>query len=72
MNSIQVDVNDCIQPNLVKPTPIHPDRHKFEQMYAKKGFYAVMRRWGDYGWKYKARVFFHILKHTIKSIFVRR
>lgn len=46
-------LEDCLQPNLQHPTRIHPARMKFEQLYAKKGFLAALKRYGDIGWRYK-------------------
>lgn len=46
-------LEDCLQPNMQYPTHIHPARMKFEQLYARKGFLAAMKRYGDIGWRYK-------------------
>ena len=60
-------LEDCLQPNLVHPTLVHPARMKFEKLYAKKGFVAAMKRYGDIGWRYRlAKPFLKILSSETK------
>lgn len=44
IDSKEVDVENCLQPNLQHPSIIHPDRMKFERDYIKKGFKYVINR----------------------------
>lgn len=53
LDMFPANLEDCLQPNLQHPTQVHPARMKFEQLYAKKGFLAAMKRYGDIGWRYK-------------------
>lgn len=46
-------LENCLQPNLMRPTNTHPARLKFEKLYARKGFLAAMKRYGDIGWRYR-------------------
>lgn len=48
-----VNLENCKQPNLEHPTQMHPARDKFEKLYARKGFLAAMKKYGDLGWRYK-------------------
>lgn len=60
-------LEDCMQPNMQQPTRIHPARMKFEQLYARKGFLAAMKRYGDVGWRYKlAKPFLTLLSSETK------
>ena len=52
---IPAGLEDCMQPNLMHPSAIHPKRDEFEVDYARKGFLYVMKRYGDMGWRYRLR-----------------
>ena len=41
MNTFSANLDDCLQPNMMRPSEIHPRREKFEEEYAKKGFMWV-------------------------------
>lgn len=53
MHTIPAELADCLQPNLQRPSEIHPKRMDFEHDYTRKGFVYVMKKYGDAGWKYK-------------------
>ena len=56
-----------MQPNMQHPTAPHPARMKFERLYAKKGFLAAMKRYGDIGWRYRiAKLFLILISDKIK------
>lgn len=60
-------LEDCMQPNMQHPTAPHPARMKFERLYAKKGFLAAMKRYGDIGWRYRiAKLFLILISDKIK------
>lgn len=43
MRTMQVDINEMMQPVMKNPTAFHPKRQKFEETYSKHGFkYAKM------------------------------
>ena len=50
-----VSLKDCMQPNLMKPSPIHRHRMNFEKDYAQKGFRYVLYRYGNVGLIYVIR-----------------
>ncbi len=68
----EVDVYNCLQPNLQHPSAIHPERKKFEELYAKKGFEYVFKRYGEDGWRYKAEIYRKKVKKVIKIIIGRK
>lgn len=68
LNTIPAELENCLQPNLQRPSVIHPKRMAFEMLYAKKGFLAAMKRYGDYGWKKRYLVLKKTVKRVIKSI----
>ena len=49
-------IEHCKQPNLSKPTQIHPQRMEFELYYKNNGFESAMKRYGKLGWRYKAEI----------------
>lgn len=53
LNTIPVKLEDCLQPNLCRPSEIHPQRDRFEKDFAKKGFRYTYNKYGEEGWRYK-------------------
>ena len=64
----EVDVYNCLQPNLQHPSIIHPERAEFEQSYSKKGFGYVIKRYGEYGWRYRWGEYKKKVKRIINKI----
>lgn len=56
VNVVKADIENCLQPNLCHPSPIHRSRKKFEQDYARHGFLYIAKKYGNMGWHYKLRV----------------
>lgn len=49
MNIIPANLEDVMQPNMIHPSEIHPQRDKFEKLYSERGFLFVYRMsyiWG--------------------------
>lgn len=67
MNIVPVNIDSCIQPNMVHPTIIDKRRDEFQKDYEKKGFRYVYFKYGEDGIPYKLRQ----MKHKIKSIIKR-
>lgn len=65
LNTFPANLDDCLQPNMKHPSEIHPKREQFEKDYAKKGFKYVYFKYGEEGWRNKARFF----KKTIRNLF---
>lgn len=57
-----VDIDDCLQPNLVRPSGGHPRRDDFEKDFAAMGVEYVMKKYGDLGWRYR-------LESLVKSVY---
>lgn len=68
MNTFTANLDDCLQPNMMHPSEIHPRRVKFEEEYARKGFKYVYFKYGEEGWRYKFRIFFRKIKRCITII----
>ena len=70
MNIIPANLEDCLQPNMIHPSEIHPKREKFEKDYASKGFLYVYFKYGEEGWRYRMRPvrFYSFFKKFIKSL----
>ena len=62
-----VDVKNCLQPNLQHPSKIHPQREQFEEIYKRYGFASVLKRYGNKGWRYKAKKYKQRIKAVIKN-----
>lgn len=60
----QVQLKDCLQPNLQHPTLKDPKREEFENDYKQYGFKFIMKKYGDVG------IMFHIkrVKRFMKRI----
>ncbi|MCR8916918.1 Coenzyme F420 hydrogenase/dehydrogenase, beta subunit C-terminal domain [Bacteroides sp. ET225] len=56
MNFIEVELKNCLQPNLEHPSELHPLRDQFENDYKKYGFQYILKKYGDKGWRYKIEI----------------
>lgn len=65
LNTFPADFEDCMQPNMMHPSEIHPKRDQFEEEYAKKGFKYVYFKYGEEGCRHKVKR----MKEKIKKIF---
>lgn len=75
MDVFPAKIENCIQPNMKSPSPLHPLRDKFEDEYKKRGFRYVYFKYGEDGWRYKVSCFFnvflriyHKIIRTIKNV----
>ena len=68
MDIFPVDLNTCMQPNLIRPSKFHTRRNQFEQDYVRKGFTYVMKRYGDTGWRYTIEQHIAKVKRAIKRL----
>ena len=67
-NSITPHLKDCIQQNLKIPTTLNPQYVRFQTDYESHGFYFVLKKYGDIGWKYKLMNFAEKLTRKIKRL----
>jgi coenzyme F420-reducing hydrogenase beta subunit len=51
----KVQLENNLQPQLKYPSELHPKHTDFVRDYQRKGFLYVAKRYGDLGWRYKAR-----------------
>ena len=42
MNTFPAELENCIQPNMLHPSEMHPQRDKFEKLYSKYGFFVCV------------------------------
>lgn len=72
----KVELEECLQLNLVRPTALHPDRKKFASDFTTHGIGYVMKRYGDMGWRYKfmssIRSVYQYFRQTTRKIIGRR
>lgn len=72
MTVLPAKLENCMQPNLIHPSEIHPQRKVFERDYARKGFLYVVSKYGDLGWRYKIRVCVTRMRSIVKRLLGRR
>lgn len=65
IESISCNLTEILQPQLQKPMVANPERLSFEDDFARNGFEYVAKKYGDMGFKYKAKVFLSNIKHKI-------
>ena len=68
MNTIPANLKNCLQPNMVHPSKIHPESKKFEKDYVCKGFMYVYFKYGEEGWRYKIKHIISFLKRMIYKL----
>lgn len=80
MNIVPTSLDKCMQPNLRKPTRMHPNRYELEKDYIRHGFSYVFSKNYDSGLRYSVMLYYKksILKicnlkgrfkRTVKRIF---
>ena len=62
--SYPTEVSQSLQPNLLRPTNIHPLQASFEDDYNKRGFEYVGKKYTDLGWRWK----WYKVKMFVKNI----
>lgn len=66
MNTTPVNIENCLQGNLRRPTKADPKRNEFEAEYLRKGFKYVYYKYGEDGWRYKLTNLYKRIKNKIK------
>jgi coenzyme F420-reducing hydrogenase beta subunit len=68
VNYLPSDLSRCLQPNLQAPSILSKDAANFKELYIKKGFLAVAKRYGNLGWNYKINKIKLFIKRLIKKV----
>lgn len=68
IESIEVKLQDCIQPNLERPTPKHAESDAFENDYIEHGFKYVRKKYGLIGIQYQTDRIVNFIKRRLKTI----
>lgn len=66
----EVNIDDCMQPNLQHPSEIHLKRNQFEEDYIEHGFRYVFNKYGEAGWRFRARRKIKRIINKLKKIFL--
>ena len=69
LSTIPVNINNCLQPNLIHPTKANPSRNQFEYDYLHKGFKYVYYKYGEDGYRYKIHIFWKKIKNKLNIKF---
>lgn len=72
MTVVPAQLEDCLQPNLCRPSAEHPLRDAFEKDYTERGFKYVYRKYGDDNLRGKYRRAKRRIKNIIKSLIGRK
>lgn len=54
---VKANLKDCLQPNLQNPSKSSPLRAQFEQVYQKRGFEGILKKYGNIGLSYHLQQF---------------
>ena len=65
---IPTTTDKCLQPNLQKPSSLHPRRMKFEEDYQKLGFERTMKKHAIMGWKFYLKNELNLMQGRIKRM----
>lgn len=68
MNTVPVNIESCIQPNMIHPTIMDERRDEFQRDYEKKGFRYVYFKYGEEGFPYKVGQMKHRIKQIVKRL----
>lgn len=63
----EVALDDCMQPNLRRPSSRDKDADAFAKAYDKKGLEYILKRYGDQGWRYKVYTMYMNCKRHFKA-----
>lgn len=73
---IEVEIENCLQPNMQAPSSIHTNRNAFEQDFIRYGYNYVAKKYGNISISYKIEKFhkdsINRLKSFIKTIIRRK
>ncbi len=72
MEALPAELQNCLQPNLKRPSSIHLKRKAFERDYKEKGFLYILKKYGDISRRYKVEQFINKIKRRIKSLLKNR
>lgn len=59
-------IDDCIQPQLIRPTAMHSKRNQFVEDYSTRGFLYVAMKYGDLGFNYRILQFRKFIRSIIR------
>ena len=71
LNTISVRIENCLQPNLQRPTVINEKRDAFERDYEERGFKYVFFKYGKDGMQYKLKQMKADVKQKLKRLLKR-
>lgn len=67
VESIEVNLQDCMQPNLQIPTPKHEESDTFEKDYIEHGFKYVRKKYGLVGIQYQITRIANFIKRKLRA-----
>lgn len=68
LNTISVDINSCLQPNMQHPTELSTERYRLERDYVRYGFSYIYYKYGEDGWRFKIRVRLGKIRLKLKEL----
>lgn len=63
-----LNINDCLQPNLLRPSEIHPQRNQFEIDYSKHGFKYTFNKYLGLSWEKRCKRLVKRMIHKMSDV----
>ena len=63
----EVNLQDCLQPNLLRPSSRDKEAGAFADTYTRRGLKYILKRYGDQGWRYKVYIMYMNCKRRFKA-----
>lgn len=63
----EVEIENCMQPNLRQPSVLDKDSRRFADDFADKGIEYVLKRYGNKGWRYMVYTLYMNVKRRLKK-----
>lgn len=67
----KITIEECVQPQLQRPSKLHPFHRNFVEDYKHWGFVYIAKKYGDLGWRYKKKCLIDTIKDIIRP-FIKR
>lgn len=68
LNYFPAELENVMQPNLYKPSDIHPQRDAFEQDYIRHGMVHAFKKFGMMGWRYNVKIYKQKIRSKLSCI----
>lgn len=67
----KITIEECVQPQLQRPSKLHPSHCNFVEDYKHRGFVYIAKKYGDLGWRYKRKCLIKSVKDIVRPLIIR-